>query len=97
MLPSDLKQFGQSSPMPPALVDLCLALVALVAVLTVYALVADTPERQIVVTTRASFDQQIAAERIKAAQEMAEAVTPGACGWRDLYDAKRQPKKRGAM
>ena len=93
---TDYKQFGKPSPMPPLLVDLCLALVALVAVLTVYALVADTPERQIVVTTKAAQQREIQQERIKAAQEMAEAVQPGACGWRDLYDVKRQPK-RGAL
>ena len=95
---TDYKEYGKPSPMPPLLVDLCLALVALVAVLTVYALVADTPERQIVVTTKASMQREIQAERIKAAQEMAEAVQPGACGWRDAFREERQPKlKRGAM
>ena len=94
---NDLKQYGNEPRLPPALTDLCLALVALVAVLVAYSMVADEPSRQIVVTTRASLDKQIAAERIKAAQEMAEAVQPGACGWRDVFREERQPKKRGAM
>ncbi len=90
---NDLKNYGKPSSMPPALADLCLAIVALVAVLTVYSLVADEPSRQIVVMTKASMQREIQAERIKAAQEMAEAVQPGSCGWRDLYDEKRQPKR----
>ena len=92
----DLKQYGTEPRLPPALTDLCLGIAAVAAVLTIYSVVADVPERQVVVTTRASINKEIAAERIKAATEMAEAVTPGACGWRDLYDVKRQPK-RGAL
>ena len=90
---TDYKQFGKPSPMPPLLVDLCLALVALVAVLTVYALVADEPSRQIVVTTKAAQQREIQQERIKAAQEMMRATE---CTWRDAYREERQPK-RGAM
>lgn len=94
--PHDLKQYGKPPAMPRALVNLCLGLVALIAVLTAYALVADSSER-VVVMSRAKFEREIREQRIQAAQEMAEAVTPGECGWRDLYDAKRQPKKRSAM
>lgn len=90
---NDFKDLGKPSSMPPMLVDLCLALVALVALLTVYSLVADEPSRQIVVTTRATMAKEIAAERIKAAQEMMRATE---CTWRDAYRAERQPK-RGAM
>ena len=90
---NDLKQYGNEPRLPPALTDLCLALVALVAVLVAYSMVADEPSRQIVVTTRASLDQQIAAERIKAAQEMARATE---CTWRDAFREERQPK-RSAM
>ena len=85
---NDFKHLGKPSPMPPMLVDLCLALVALVAVLTAYALIADEPERQIVVTTRAA----IARERIDAARQMADAIQPGVCSWRDAYREERQPK-----
>lgn len=91
MLPSDLKQYGREPSMPRSLVNFCLALVALIAVLTAYSLIADDESRMVVMSS-AQFEQTIAAERIKAAQEMAEAV--GTCGWRDLF---REPKKQGAM
>jgi hypothetical protein len=90
---NDFKDYGKPSTMPPALVDLCLGLVALVAVLTVYALVADTPERQIVVTTKATQQREIQQERIKAAQEVM-AATECRSNWRDQFI---EPKRTGAM
>ena len=90
---TDFKDLGKPASMPPMLVDLCLALVALVALLTVYSLVADEPSRQIVVTTKASMQRELQQERIKAAREMMRATE---CTWRDAYREERQPK-RGVM
>lgn len=96
MTPHDLKQYGQQSErMPASLRAVCKVLVGVIVIGTAYGMVADEADR-VVVMSRATFEQTIAAERIKAATEMAEAVTPGTCGWRDQFDERRQPK-RGAM
>ncbi len=89
---NDYKDLGRPSSMPPALADLCLAIVALVAVLTVYSLVADEPSRQIVVMTKASMQREIQAERIKAAREVMEA-TECRGNWRDQFLEPKQMKK----
>lgn len=92
MTPNDLKQYGKEPSMPRGIVNLCLGLCALIAVLSAYSLVADQADR-VVVMSRAAFEQTIQQERIKAAQEMAEAM---ACdnSWRSMF---REPKKVGAM
>lgn len=93
----DLKQYGREpEPMPTPLRRVCQVLVAVAVLGTAYGLVADEADR-VVVMSRATFEQTIAAERIKAATEMAEAIDPGTCGWRDAFREERQPKKRGAM
>lgn len=91
----DLKQYGKPEPMPAPLAAVCKVLIGVIVVATAYGLVVDD-ESRMVVMSRASFEAHVAAERIQAAQEMAEAVTPGTCGWRDAFDERRQPK-RGAM
>lgn len=91
----DLKQYGKSPDrMPAPLAAVCKVLVAVIVIGTAYGMVADEADR-VVVMSRAEFDKQIAQERIKAAQEMAEAVNT--CGWRDAYREERQPKKARAM
>lgn len=89
----DLKQYGQQpEPMPAALRRVCQVLLAIVVVGTAYGLVADDSDRMVVMS-RAEFDRQVAAERIKAAQEAMEARE---CvgNWRDLF---RPAPKREAM
>lgn len=69
-------------PMPAALASLCRLLVGLMAVLGFYALVADEPDRMVVIR-RAEFERVLQAERIQAAQAMAGAIAPDDCvlGW----------------
>ena len=88
----DLKRFGTEPTMPRPLMNLCLGLCAVIAVLTAFSLVNDVSDR-LVVMSRAEFERQVAAERIKAAQEAMEARECTGT-WRDLL---REPKKVGAM
>lgn len=96
--PSDLKQYGREpAPMPTGLKRVCQVLIAIAVIGTAYGLVADEADK-VVVMSRSTYEQTIREQRIQAAQEMAEAVQPGACGWRDAFREERQPKvKRGAM
>lgn len=97
MTPNDLKSYGvEPAPMPRALRRTCQVLIAIAVVGTAYGLVADEADK-VVVMSRAEFEREIQQQRIQAATEMAEAVTPGECGWRDAFRPERQPKKRGAM
>lgn len=93
MTPHDLKSMGlptQPAPMSNRMVNFCLGLCALIALLTALSLVADVEDR-LVVMSRAEFERQVAAERIKAAQEAMEARE---CvgNWRDLFHT--EPKKK---
>jgi hypothetical protein len=93
MTPNDLKSYGRESRIAPPLIDLCSGLVAVIVVLTAYSMVSDTPERQVVITTRAAIDKQIAEQRIAAAREAMEA-RECANNWRDLF---RPEQKRGSL
>ena len=93
----DFKSYGREpAPMPTGLKRVCQVLLAIVVIGTAYGLVADEADR-VVVMSRSTYEQTIREQRIQAAQEMAEAVTPGECSWRDAFRPERQPKKRGAM
>ena len=93
MTPHDLKNLGKPPTMPNSLVNLCLGLVALIAVLAAYSLVADQSDR-VVVMSRTQFEAHVTAERIQAAKEAMEARE---CvgNWRDLFH--NEPRKLGAM
>lgn len=93
MTPNDLKTYGlpmpnARRPMPAALVTLCRALVAIIAVLTAYSLVADAPDR-LVIMSRADFERRIAAERIAAARQTLEAMECPAPSWRGMFRQQR--------
>lgn len=93
MIPHDMKAYGREPTMPRSIVNLCLGLCAVIVLLLAYSVVSDIPDR-VVVMSRATFDAHVAAERIKAAQDVMDAV--GTCGWRDLF--YNEPKiKRGMM
>lgn len=91
MTPRDLKQYGREPSMPRGIVNLCLGLCAVIALLTALSLVADVEDR-LVVMSRAEFERQVAAERIKAAQEILEA-TECRGNWRDLFVEPKRIKK----
>ena len=84
-------------PMSPRMRSAVRVLVALIVVGTAYGVVVDEADRMVLMS-RAEFERHVAAQRIQAAQEMAEAIDPGTCGWRDLFDPRRQPKRsKGPM
>jgi hypothetical protein len=89
---TDYKNLGKPSPMPPLLVDLCLALIAIAVIGTSYGLVADKADRMVVMS-RAEFERQIAEQRIQAARQAMDARE---CmgNWRDLF---RPEQKRGSL
>jgi hypothetical protein len=89
----DLKQYGKEPSMPRPLINLSMGLVALIAVLLAYGLVADVSDR-VVVMSRAEFEREIQQQRIQAAKETMEARE---CvgNWRDLFH--NEPRKLGAM
>jgi hypothetical protein len=91
MLPDDLKAYGKEPSMPRPLTNLCLGLVAVIALLTAFSLVNDIPDR-VVVMSRAEFEKTIAAERIRAAQEALDAKE--CANWRGLFIERKKP---GAM
>lgn len=91
MTPRDLKGYGlppEPSAMPAALWNLCLALVALIALLTAYSLVADAPERMVLMS-RAQFEQRITEARIAAAREALDAMECPAPTWRGMFRDQR--------
>lgn len=93
MLPSDLREYGKSpAPMPAPLAAVCKVLIAIAVIGTAYGLVADEADR-VVVMSRVEFDKTVAQERIKAAQEVMDAV--GTCTWRDQFS--ETPRVRRAM
>lgn len=89
----DLKAYGREPSMPRPLINLCLGLVAFIAVLLAYSLVADVSDR-VVVMSRDTFEATIQQERIQAAREAMEARE---CigTWRDLFSAPIT--KKGVM
>ena len=96
MIPHDMKAYGQQPErMPTPLRRLCQVLVAIAVIGTAYGLVADEADR-VVVMSRATFEQTIAAERIKAAQEILNA-TECRGNWRDLFRDESAKKRTGAM
>lgn len=93
MTPRDLKSFGLPSTEPtlPAPVKaLCRVLAVVIVVGTACGLVADEADR-LVIMSRAEHDKQIAQERIKAAQEVMDAV--GTCTWRDQFTETPRVRK----
>lgn len=91
MTPRDMKGYGLPAERPQmsgAMVNFCLALVAVIALLTAYSLVADQPERMVVMS-RADFERRIAAERIAAARQTLEAMECPAPSWRGMFRNQR--------
>lgn len=68
--------------------DIGRALVALIFVLTAYSLVADAPDR-LVIMSRSTFEARIAAERIAAARETLDIMECPAPTWRGLFRDER--------
>ena len=96
----DAKSLGvppMREPMSPGMRRAVKCMLVVIAIGTAYGVVVDEADRMVLMS-RAEFERHVAAQRIQAAQEMAEAIDPGTCGWRDLFDPRRQPKRsKGPM
>lgn len=96
--PHDLKTLGlptQPAPMSNRMVNFCLGLCALIAVLSAYALVADEPDRK-VVDIPVSMTTTEFAQALDRARKQGEADTLKrlrACDWRDSFRTEPPLKK----
>lgn len=93
MTPHDLKAYGREPSMPRGLVNLCLGLVALIAVLAAYALVADEQDRKVVTLTLTTNEYAEALERARRQGEADAFKRMRACDWRDSFRSEPPLKK----
>ena len=94
MTPHDLKQYGTEPTMPRGLVNFCLGLAALIAVLTAYALVADERDRKVVTLTLTTTEYAQALDRARKQGETDTLARMRACNWNDTFREEPPLRRR---